>query len=245
VAVKLLKSESHLGAETIERFRREADLAGRISHPGICAMYGFEQHPRDGGELATFIVMELLDGQTLYRRRVQGGRLTADEALPIVVQLSHALAAAHQVGVIHRDFKSGNVMIVKTATAERVVVTDFGLARPARAGMLASLTETGDLLGTPLYMSPEQVRGATLTPATDIYALGVVMFEIVTGGFPFGDDPGLPGAFYKLLGAAPQARTIVKDLPRRWSRTIARCLERLPEDRFQSAIDVAAALQAP
>jgi serine/threonine protein kinase len=151
------------------------------------------------------------------------------EALPIVEQMSGALAAAHEAGVIHRDFKSGNVMLVpdeRRAGGVRAVVTDFGLARRTHAPRGTSLTETETVLGTPDYMAPEQIEGRTLTPAADVYALGIVIYEMVTGEPPFHGDTPLSVALKKLREAAPSPRGSAPDLPPAWDRTILRCLER-------------------
>jgi serine/threonine protein kinase len=147
------------------------------------------------GRSNAFVTMELLAGESLADRLAREGRLTTAEALPIATQIASALAAAHRAGVIHRDLKSRNVMLAPSKDGGvRAVVTDFGLARALEPdGGHSSLTGGNGLVGTPDYMAPEQVEGGAVTPAADIYALGVVMYEMVTGTLPFvGDSPSAP-----------------------------------------------------
>lgn len=190
------------GARTAQSARREVLHARGVSHRNVCRVYELYDATTRAGVPIHFLTMELLEGETLTQRISRQGRLTTTEALPLVRQLCEGLAAAHAEGVIHRDFKSGNVMLVPrrggpaeaSATPMRVAITDFGIARAVQA----SGTETGaerltggaSALGTPEYMAPEQVSGNAVTPATDIYALGVVLYEMVTGELPFtGETP--------------------------------------------------------
>ena len=242
VAIKMLRAELLDRHDAVERLRREVTLAARIRHRNVARVDGFGIHDDGGRELA-FVAMEFLPGETLHARRSRLGRLSAEQALPIVAQVATGLAAAHAQNIIHRDLKPGNVMLVPDAGEERVVVTDFGLGRPLEAEDAGKLTATGEAVGTPQYMAPEQVRGARLTHAADIYALGVVIFEIVTGRLPFGDDPSMAAQLDKLLEKAPPARLFVPELPRHWNDAISRCLEIAPPKRFRSADDVIAALR--
>ena len=243
VALKTIRPDVAGDERTMERFLREVQLARSVTHPNVSRTFDVFHH-----EGFAFLTMELLSGETLSQRLARGGRMTPDEAMPFVEQMAAALSAAHDAGIIHRDFKSANVMLVPDERREsgvRVVVTDFGLARRNRAtrGSAASLTETEAVLGTPDYMAPEQLEGRELTPATDVYALGIVMYEMVTGKPPFQGDTPLSVALKKLKEAAPSPRGHVPDLPPRWEKAILRCLERNPVDRFSSAGDLVRALQ--
>jgi TolB-like protein/tRNA A-37 threonylcarbamoyl transferase component Bud32 len=248
VALKTIRPEIAADPAMMERFRREIHLAHRITHPNVSRVYDLGFHRRDERSV-TFLTMELLDGETLAARVARLGRLATGDALPIVVQMAAALDAAHEVGIIHRDFKSGNVMLVEAdrnapSKGLRAVVTDFGLARTASGqdGFAATMTGTGAVAGTPLYMAPEQVEGAELTAAADIYALGVVMYEMVTGKWPFVGDSAISTAVKRLKERPPSPRSRVPDLERRWESAILRCLERAPADRFAKAGDAARAL---
>jgi serine/threonine protein kinase len=200
--------------------------------------------------------MELLAGETL-RRRLARGRMRPAAALPLVQQMAAGLEAAHQAGVIHRDFKSDNVLIcpdgpvsVGTSTGERAVVTDFGLARESVVGVgqpgggrRDPTTIAGTVVGTPTHAAPEQLEGRPLTAAADVHALGVVLFEMVTGGLlPFPGRSPLEVAERRLRQDAPSPRRLVPDLSPAWDAVILRCLARDPADRFPSAAAVAAAL---
>ena len=197
--------------------------------------------------------MELLHGETLADKLRREGRLSTTEILPVVRQMAGGLTAAHRVGVVHRDFKSQNVMLVKAARPEdemRVVVTDFGLAwRSAQedtTGFSMSLSGesgAGEICGTPAYMAPEQVEGGPVTPATDVYALGVVLYEMVTGVCPFTGETPIKVAVKRLTEPPPSPRVHVPNVDPVWETTILRCLARRPEDRFATADEVVAALE--
>ncbi|MEX0881248.1 MAG: protein kinase [Thermoanaerobaculia bacterium] len=243
VALKTIRPDVAGDERTMERFLREVHLARSVTHPNVSRTFDVFHH-----EGFAFLTMELLAGETLSERLSRGGRMKPEEALPLVEQMAAALYAAHEAGIIHRDFKSANVMLVpdeRRGGGVRVVVTDFGLARRNRPGRgsAAPLTETEAVLGTPDYMAPEQIEGRELTPATDVYALGIVMYEMVTGKPPFQGDTPLSVALKKLKEAAPSPRGQAPDLPPLWEKAILRCLERNPADRFPSAGDLVRALQ--
>jgi serine/threonine-protein kinase len=202
---------------------------------------------RDGTEVI-FLTMELLRGMTLAEYRSGGGRLTTREVLPLGLQIVAGLRAVHEAGIIYRDLKPGNLMLVRerggsSVAPPRVVITDFGLAR--RDGFVEErLTGVGQALGTPLYMAPEQVTSGVepLTFATDVYALGTVLYELITNQAPF---QGSSMTVMKLKchkERPPSPRMSVPDLDPRWESMIMRCLERLPARRFQNARVVEAAL---
>lgn len=256
VAVKTARFENQQTAHDIERFRREIQLARKVTHPNVCRTFDVFRHGIHSGETPQtqilIVSMEWLAGETLDKRIRGGGRLGEAEALPLVVQLCAGLGAAHRAGVVHRDFKSSNVMLVKSPVSGsgsgargetlRAVITDFGLAH-AEEHEGGTLTRMGDILGTPAYMAPEQIEGGAITPATDIYALGIVIYEMLTGSLPFAADTPLGTAMKRLKQSAPSPRVQVPELDARWEMVVARCLELAPERRFASTEEIARALR--
>jgi serine/threonine protein kinase/tetratricopeptide (TPR) repeat protein len=248
VALKTIRLEIAGEEQAIERFRREILLARRVTHPNVCRIFDVFRHTwRSASGVdreLIFLSMELLRGETLAARLRREGRLSTAEALPIAVQMSAALAAAHTAGIVHRDFKSANVVLVPGDGRLRAVVTDFGLAR-AQAGVdssSSSLTGSGGMVGTTAYMAPEQVEDGEITSAADVYALGVVLYETVTGAKPFVGDSPFTTALKRLTEPPPSPRSHVPDLDPAWEDTILRCLARDPAERL-TASDVAPALR--
>lgn len=238
VAVKILRPEIAGDEQVLRRFRREVQLARRVTHPNVCRVFDLVAGP------PVFLTMELLRGETLSDRLESGGPMSPAEALPIAVQISQALEAAHANGVVHRDLKSGNVFLVDAPGGPRAMVTDFGLAGStlAEAPVSATITATGELVGSPAYMAPEQVRGEESTPATDIYAFGIVLYEMVTGELPFLGKSAFYTALKRLQERPPSPRSKAPDLPAVWDEVILRCLEPDPADRFRHARHVVRAL---
>ena len=235
VALKVLRPSIADDAKSRERFRREVQLARQVTHRNACRLFDLV-HDKE----STFLTMEYLDGETLADRLRQHGPLSTQEALSIAKQVAAALDAAHAVGVVHRDLKTGNVMLVDEADATRAVVTDFGLAKisgdelaPAQAGghLHGRLTEAGQLVGTPATMAPEQLVGGEITPATDIWAFGMLLHEMRTGTLPARATPGPDGGEGVLL-------PLQAELDRSWHGAIAACLALEPDDRPQSAAQV-------
>ena len=218
VALKTLRPEHEGSTIALERFRREMAFARKVTNEHVCRLHDVGEH--DG---RVFLTMELLEGTTLAARLADGGVLALDEIERLAVQLVEGLGALHAAGIVHRDFKPGNVMLV----GERAVITDFGLARSMVDRDVALTAESG-MLGTPAYMAPEQVEGRAVTPATDVYALGVVLFELVTGTLPFREETALATATARLQRNAPKASALRADVPARWDAILARCLERDP-----------------
>ena len=223
VAIKTIRSAMAADDHTIARFKKEIHLARRVAHRNVCRTFDVARHERgDGRDAIVFLTMEFLPGETLSHRIKNSGPFPAAEALPIVRQMAEALDAAHRAGVIHRDFKSGNVMLVPGNDGLRPVVTDFGLAR----GMDPEDEEAeSHVAGTPGYMAPELSNGGAATVASDIYALGVVMYEMLTGRRP----------------VQPKARPPDAEAP--LQRVVMRCLEKNPADRFASAGALVEALE--
>ncbi len=248
VAVKTIRADILVQPNAMARFKREVYLARKVTHPNVCRIFDLFRHkPDDGGvkEEIVFISMELLRGKTLAARMKDGVRMSMSDALPLVGQMASALAAAHDVGIVHRDFKPGNVVLVAGSGAggERAVVTDFGLALQSLASDEGVSVSTGQgILGTPAYMAPEQLEGRPATNASDIYALGLVIYEMVTGGRAFAGDNPLSSAFKRLSEPPRPPRDFAPDLSPACESVILRCLARDPAERFASARDVTAAL---
>jgi len=235
IALKALRPSRIDDFSSMDSLRNELNIATRVSHPNVCRLFDITVAPPGAGN-TNFITMELLAGESLAAR-VRKGPLPTAEAYPIVQQLINGLAAAHALGIVHRDLKSANVLLVPAQSGVRAVITDFGLAKEIRAG--ADLTVTvSEVAGTPAYMAPEQLAGKPASRAADIHALGVVMFEMVTGRLPFEGDTPLEIAAARLHGEAPSPRRYAPDLDRRWEQAILACLDRTPEKRPASAFEI-------
>ena len=229
VALKFLPEEASKDETLLERFRNEVRLSRRVSHPNVCRVY-------DVGEVDghTFFTMEYVDGEDLASLLRRIGRLPADKALEIARQLCAGLAAAHAKGVLHRDLKPANIMLDGRG---QVVVTDFGLA-----GLVDQIPGSDVRSGTPAYMAPEQLEGKEVNAKSDIYSLGLVLYEIFTGKRAFSVE-SLPELVRVRSESAPsKPSTLVKDLDPAVERVILRCLEADPANRMSSAMSVAAAL---
>jgi eukaryotic-like serine/threonine-protein kinase len=179
VAVKLLPTGRAGDEPFLARFRAEARYAASLSHPGIARVYDYGESAETGG---AYLVMELVKGEPLSAILARAGRLSADATLDIVGQAARALDAAHQAGIVHRDIKPGNLLVAAGGTTK---ITDFGIATAVAAAQASHLTETGMVMGTAMYVSPEQATGAPVDAASDIYSLGVVAYECLSGHVPF------------------------------------------------------------
>jgi serine/threonine protein kinase/tetratricopeptide (TPR) repeat protein len=244
VALKAIREDISSDPQMLARFRREVLLTRRITHPNVCRTFDIERHASiaaDGTNSdITFLTMELLEGETLADLLRRQGRLATTEALPLVLQMIEALSAAHSVGIVHRDFKPSNVILVPINNGLRVVVTDFGLARAIlpdselfRGQAATSLTGSQALMGTLVYMAPEQFERGEASVASDTYSLGLVMYEMVTGERPFADAIPFAEAAKRIKQPAPSPKMLVPDLDSGWEAAICRCLQIQPEDRFE------------
>jgi serine/threonine protein kinase/tetratricopeptide (TPR) repeat protein len=253
VALKTIRPEIASDPFALRLFKQEVLLARSVTHPNVCRIYDQGRH-RDATQDVTFLTMEFLPGETLAARIGSRGRMSRTEALPIAKQMAEALDAAHRAGIVHRDFKSANVMLVPSDAGERTVITDFGLAvesatrhsRDASAAVTQlaemAVSDAPVLLGTPAYMSPEQVRGERVGPAADLYALGIVLFEMATGSVPFSGNTPLDTARQRLSSPPPPPSTLAEVDPE-WEAAILRLLSLEPEARFASAAEAVAALE--
>jgi tRNA A-37 threonylcarbamoyl transferase component Bud32 len=247
VALKTLVLAALDQDEAAERLIREVRIARRVIHPNVCRIMdvGFHHWPDAPDRPVPFLTMDYLAGETLARRIARAGPLAPADARRFARDLCAGLGAVHHAGIIHRDLKSENVFLVRGDDGgERAVVMDFGLAWALEREASARRSSGRSVLGTVDYMSPEQVEGRALTPATDVYALGVVMFEMLVGRAPFSGDSAAAVALSRLTREAPKASSVVPHVGPNWDALIARCLLRDPDRRFGSANDVAAGLDA-
>lgn len=238
IALKTLHPRISDNKEALERFKREIRLARQVTHPNVCRLFDFgTYHAVRGGEEreVLFLTMELLEGESLASYVARRGPLPLDEVTTIIGQTAQGLAAAHEQGIIHRDLNSRNIHLVMASSGLRAVITDFGLARQITSTSGSTLTLGGDLLGTPAYMAPEQLEGGEVSPATDLYALGVVIYEMLTGRLPFEGDTPISVAMQHLRNSPLSPRELVPDLDPRWEAIALRCLEKHPSRRFASA----------
>jgi eukaryotic-like serine/threonine-protein kinase len=234
VAVKIL--HPHLAADEtfVARFRAEAVSAARLRHPNIVAIY--DTCSGDGVEA---IVMEMVRGQNLRMYLDQHGPLDPAEAVHIVAEVADALAASHRAGLVHRDIKPANVLIREDG---QVMVTDFGIAKLRSES--ADLTQTGMMIGSVRYLSPEQVEGRDVDPRTDVYALGIVLYEALTGRVPFQADTDTATALARLHQQPARPRTLRPGIPRELEAVGLRALALNPSERYSSAVEFRAALLA-
>jgi serine/threonine protein kinase len=257
VALKFLPAEMAHDDAALERFRREAQAASSLNHPNICTIYDVGEVPletTEGSEAQRFIAMEFLDGQTL-ERRISGKPLPLSETLELAIEIADALSAAHAQGIIHRDVKPANVFVTKRGSAK---VLDFGLAKltslghsdihsnasatSALAGM-PGITLMGRAMGTPTYMSPEQVRGEELDERADLFSFGVVLYQMATGALPFrGDTPDV--ITDAILHRTPEAPSNLNSgVPSRLEEIILKALEKDRKFRYQFAAEIRTDLQ--
>jgi tetratricopeptide (TPR) repeat protein/tRNA A-37 threonylcarbamoyl transferase component Bud32 len=243
VALKTLRRDLGDNSEFLRRFRREVQLARKVTHPSVCRVFEVGVHHDGAGQQVQFFAMQLLTGETLAAR-VRRGRLPKDELLTRAREMADGLDAAHAAGIAHRDFKSANVMLCDG----RAVIMDFGLARTSvvDSGMSqpgGSITVGAQVAGTVAYMSPEQLSGGVVTTSTDIYSFGVVLFEMATGRLPFNDEHIIRSAMQRALEGAPDVRSMAPELDAQSAAVIARCLRLDPAKRFASAGSAVAELQ--
>ncbi|NIM98241.1 MAG: protein kinase, partial [candidate division Zixibacteria bacterium] len=232
VALKLIKPEIAKEKKTIERFRNELKIARNIRHKNVCGM--FDLGEREG---SYFITMEYVRGEDLKSLIRKMGQLSAGQAIAIIKNICDGLIEAHRGGVIHRDLKPSNIMVDKDGYAR---IMDFGISRYVKG---KGITDTGAMIGTPEYMSPEQVEGKEIDQRTDIYSLGVILYEMVTGRVPFEGDTALTVAVKHKTEEPKDPREFNAQLTDDLSQLILKCLEKDMEKRYQSAVELRAELE--
>ncbi len=242
VALKTLLPEIAADEAMIARFKQEITLSRKVAHPNVCRVYDLARHEGDGARPVIFLTMEFLAGETLAERLREGAMSEAD-ALPLLEQMAAALDASHEAGVIHRDFKPSNVMLVPSGDGFRAVVTDFGLARRFVASGAPTASMSKEVMGTLDYMAPELLTGSAATLASDIYALGMVAYRMATGTLPFAADTPLAGAVLRTKRAVPPPRVFKPGLDANWDRGIVRALDATPSKRFARARQFVEALR--
>jgi eukaryotic-like serine/threonine-protein kinase len=242
VALKVLPRALAEDAARRQRLEREAQAAARLNHPNIVTLFSFED--ADG---ITFLTMEYVDGQPLSAL-ITGQGLPLERLLPLAIPIADAVATAHQAGIIHRDLKPANVMVA-TSNA-RVKVMDFGLAKLEERHVVDASASTGTvpisgddrIVGTVAYMSPEQAEGRPIDSRSDIFALGVMLFEMATGRRPFSGDSSISLITSILRDTPPTVSDVKPELPIEFARIVRRCLQKDPERRYQTALDLRNAL---
>src|SRR5215470_4018776 len=239
IAIKVLPEDVASSPDWLARFEREATTVAGLNHPNIVTLFSIEE-----AHGTRFLTMELVEGSSLDQSVTPGG-LPAAVVIELGTAMADALAAAHEKGVVHRDLKPANVMLTKDG---RVKVLDFGLAKLARpdshldvtnaATMAAPLSDPGHILGTVPYMAPEQVRCEPVDGRSDLFSLGILLFELATGTRPFVGPTIADVTSAILRDAPPSLMSIRPDLPADLDRIVARCLEKDPRERVQTALDV-------
>lgn len=234
VALKTVRPALLSEPQVLARFRRETQLARQVTHPNICRVFDVG-HDDLGGQKLTFLTMEFLDGDTLGRRISLNGKMREETAAELARQIAAGLDALHAAGIVHRDLKPGNIMLVSTTGAStRAVINDFGLARAFESeAPNEEMTQSGMILGTPAYMAPEQLLGKPASKASDIYAFGLVLAEMVTGKRLFNAEGAIEHAM-----ARAQIPVLPASLSVEWRDTLTACLARDPEERPASAATV-------
>lgn len=234
VALKTLLPAIAEDESMIARFKQEIALSRKIGHPNVCRVFDLDGDESDGGTII-FLTMEFLGGETLAARLQRDGAIALPEALRILEQMGAALDAAHNAGVIHRDLKPSNVMLVPSAVGVRAVVTDFGLARSFAGSDGSTSSISTKVVGTLNYMAPELLAGSVATFGSDVYALGMVAYKMVTGALPFAADTPLAGAILRAKKPIPSPRVRVPGLDEKWEHAILRALDVNPAKRFTQA----------
>lgn len=238
-ALKVLRAEYGFAPSALRRFHQEAGLLARVRHPHVVELYG-------SGELEDgrpWLAMEWVEGSTLAQWLSARGRLGAAEALPLVEQLCGALEAVHAAGLVHRDLHARNVLLRGNASSPRAVLVDFGIAREREPRAGSPHTSTGRVLGTPLSLSPEQIRGGSVDGRADLYALGVLLYHLLCGQPPFQGESMAELMEQHLSAPVPLLAPVAPVTPA-VEAVVRRCLAKQPEERFQRAEQVLQALEA-
>src|SRR5262249_44901704 len=233
-AVKLLKPEFVANQTAIKRFGLEAKAAGRIHHPNAIRVTDFGVTP----ERIVYLVMELVNGDSLRRLMREEGKLDYIRTVNIVRQICGAVEVAHRSGVIHRDLKPDNIIIEHVHNTERVKVLDFGIAKLKETKPSGFLTQAGTIIGTPQYMSPEQCQSKELDPSSDIYSIGIILYEMLAGEVPFDGGSTLEVVFMQLHDSPRHIRELAPNVPDSLAEVVMRTLQKEPGRRQSSAMQL-------
>ena len=239
VALKLLQGNYALDDEFVGRFRREARLAASLNHRYIVTIYDFDQ----GEDGSLFIAMEYLDGCKLSDVIRRDGPLGIRRAAQLGLQIAEGLDAAHRAGVIHRDIKPDNIMVAGEESAETIKLMDFGIARLRDVGATSRLTRADVIMGTPAYMAPEQAEGAEVSEQTDIYGLGIVLYEMLSGTVPFKASTPSTVLLKQIREAPLPLRKLRREIPASFERVVMQALEKKPQKRHRDMREVVQGLQ--
>jgi serine/threonine-protein kinase len=233
-AVKVMNSALLSDSESAQRFAREASNAARIIHPNVAAVFDYGE--TDG---VVYLVMEYVDGLSLTRLLERETTLQPARALDIAHQVAEALVAAHELGIVHRDLKPDNIIVAPGKNGRDIAkVVDFGIAKAIEEGPAESLTRTGLVIGTPEYMSPEQLLGDPVDARSDIYSLGCILYQMLTGRRSFDEPTREQMIKRRLTERAPHPRDLVSELPKTLDLIVARMLARAPQDRYGTVAEV-------
>ena len=235
VAVKVLSERFARDGSFVERFRREAQSAANLNHPQIVSLYDYGS---DGD--AYFIVMEFIDGTSLADVIRNEAPLLPERAAEIALDVTKALDRAHTAGIVHRDIKPGNILLTKDGHTK---VTDFGIARAAHGDNEQTMTQTGMVIGTAAYLSPEQAQGEPVDGRSDLYSLGVVLYEMLAGHAPFAGDTPLAIAYKHVREFAAPPSSMNPDVPAELDAVVMKALAKNPENRYQNAVEFEQDLQ--
>jgi tRNA A-37 threonylcarbamoyl transferase component Bud32 len=237
-ALKMIKPGLTRCVDSVNRFSREANNASRISHPNVAVIYDFGE--ADDGVL--YLAMEYVDGESLGALAARESPLPVARAVEIARQVADALTAAHHIGMVHRDLKPDNILLARDmGGGDQVKVVDFGIAK-SLSGEGQNITRSGFVVGTPRYMSPEQLLGEPVDGRSDLYSLGCVLYEMLTGTEPFGGGEGAASLTRRLVEPPPHPRSHRPSISRELNDLVVRALARLPADRYQSAVELRDAL---
>ncbi len=239
-AAKVMRQKVEPTPESLKRFQREAQIMCKLRHPNIVAVRSFGLDE----QLGLFLIMDWLDGVPLSNLLLSAGLLSADRALKFFVEICDGMSSAHDVGILHRDIKPGNIMIVGTGAAQSAIIIDFGAGKVLDGGLDQKLTSTGALLGTPLYMSPEQCLSKDADKRSDVYAMGCLMYEVLTGKCPFDGESS-----YEILSKhlheippLPSVANSTANISPQLDQAVARALQKDPNDRLATFSELKAAL---
>jgi serine/threonine protein kinase len=246
VALKTLALTASDREDAVEGLLREVRIARKVNHPNVCRILevGIHRYPDTAAHTVPFLTMDFLIGETLAQRIARVGPLSTAESLQLTRNLAAGLGAIHAAGIVHRDFKSDNVFLVRGDDgSERAVVMDFGLARAAHGSQDGRSSNGQYMIGTAAYMAPEQLTGQPASSAADIYALGIVIFQMLTGRLPFTGDSPAAAALARLHQNAPKPSLLISGLDPNWNVLLERCLAREPKRRVARTEDIAVLLE--